>query len=226
MSDERLDALAEMRAQPRPQAGPLARPHAGQAALRQGRADRRTAKRCSGWMPRGRSAKPDDVEDFLRNLGARTGAHRSTSRCCREAQGRTEAARRRERPRARSPKPDKPRKPKPPNRSRAEAQDPRRQARRRAAPGRADQLLGHEIDEKGVRKQLGGAEKAGEPPLVATLDKTVVGLVGIHRWSPSTATQPVGRIPSSSSRRRRRAGHRADAGRGRRAMVRRSAAAS
>jgi ribosomal protein S18 acetylase RimI-like enzyme len=57
------------------------------------------------------------------------------------------------------------------------------------------QFLGHEIDEKSVRRNLGRLKKAGEMPIVATLDKTVVGLIGIHRMTTVHRPAPVGRIP-------------------------------
>jgi ribosomal protein S18 acetylase RimI-like enzyme len=56
-------------------------------------------------------------------------------------------------------------------------------------------FLGHEIDEQSVRKNLGRLRKADEMPIVATLDKTVVGLIGIHRMTTVHRPAPVGRIP-------------------------------
>jgi predicted N-acetyltransferase YhbS len=55
-------------------------------------------------------------------------------------------------------------------------------------------FLGHEIDEKAVKKNLGKLKKAGELPLVATLGKRVVGMIGIHRMVTVHRPAPVGRL--------------------------------
>ena len=55
--------------------------------------------------------------------------------------------------------------------------------------------LGHEIDEKSVRKNLKALGKADELPIVATLEKQVVGLIGIHMMRTIHRPAPVGRIP-------------------------------
>ena len=55
-------------------------------------------------------------------------------------------------------------------------------------------LLEHAVDEKIVRKNLAALVKLGEPPLVATLDKQVVGLCGVHRMVVPHRLAPVGRI--------------------------------
>ena len=73
---------------------------------------------------------------------------------------------------------------------------------REARPGDAAQLaeliheLGHEITEKQVRKNLATLKKSGETPIVATLGKKVVGLVGVHRMVTVHRPAPVGRIPA------------------------------
>jgi ribosomal protein S18 acetylase RimI-like enzyme len=54
--------------------------------------------------------------------------------------------------------------------------------------------LGHEIDGKAVRRNIGKLARAGEPPLVATLGKEVVGLLGLHRMVTVHRPAPVGRI--------------------------------
>lgn len=77
---------------------------------------------------------------------------------------------------------------------------PARNQIRDAKPGDAPRLvelihqLGHEIDEKTVRKNLAALKKAGETPLVATLDKNVVGLCGISRRIVIHRPAPLGRI--------------------------------
>jgi GNAT superfamily N-acetyltransferase len=51
------------------------------------------------------------------------------------------------------------------------------------------------VDEKSVRKNLARLKKLGELPLVVTLDKKVVGLVGRHVMVTVHRPKPVGRIP-------------------------------
>ena len=56
-------------------------------------------------------------------------------------------------------------------------------------------LLDHKVDAKGVRKRINALTKEKLAPLIATLDKTVVGLVGIHhRMTAIHRPAPVGRI--------------------------------
>lgn len=55
-------------------------------------------------------------------------------------------------------------------------------------------LLEHDIDEARVRKNIGALAKLGEPPLVATLGKEIVGLCGVHRMVVPHRPAPVGRI--------------------------------
>jgi GNAT superfamily N-acetyltransferase len=54
--------------------------------------------------------------------------------------------------------------------------------------------LGHEIDEKSVTKNLKLLKKTDEVPLVATLDKRVVGLCGVSRRVVIHRSAPLGRI--------------------------------
>jgi len=55
-------------------------------------------------------------------------------------------------------------------------------------------FLGHKIDEKSVRRNLAALKKTGELPLVATLDKQVVGLCGVSRRVAVHRPAPIGRI--------------------------------
>lgn len=55
-------------------------------------------------------------------------------------------------------------------------------------------LLGHEVDEGGIRDRLLLLAAAGEAPLVATMDGEVVGLCGLHRMTVVHRPRPVGRI--------------------------------
>ena len=72
-----------------------------------------------------------------------------------------------------------------------------REARPSDAPRLVEliRFLGHDIDEKAVRKNLAALNKAGEAPLVATLGKDVVGFVGRHKMVTVHRPAPVGRIP-------------------------------
>jgi GNAT superfamily N-acetyltransferase len=158
-----------------------------------------------GMDDRGPTAKPDEVEDYLRNLGARDwGASldvavlprkRTVTKTARAAANDTEPE-----PQSRS-KPAKVATPKPKPQPKRAPPPPAPEPKIRAAkPGDAPALaklityLGHEIDEKTVRKNIAKLAKAGEAPLVATLDKTVIGLCGAHRTVTVHRPAPVGRI--------------------------------
>jgi GNAT superfamily N-acetyltransferase len=71
---------------------------------------------------------------------------------------------------------------------------------RNAKPGDAAalvkliKLLGHEVDEKGVRKRIHLLAEEKLAPLVATVNKKVVGLCGIDSMVAIHRDQPVGRI--------------------------------
>jgi GNAT superfamily N-acetyltransferase len=130
-----------------------------------------------GMDGKGPTANPDDVADYLRNLGAKDwGASLDVSvlpRKKRQAKPAREAAK---------PKP----KPKPDLRD--------------ARPGDAAVLvkliglLTHDVDEKGVRKRIAALSKGGLAPLVATLEKEVIGLCGIDSMTAIHRDQPVGRV--------------------------------
>jgi ribosomal protein S18 acetylase RimI-like enzyme len=148
---------------------------------------------------KGPIASPDEVEQFLRNLGAKDwGASLDVAVLPRKRK-----PKRVERPRAipandQEPAPEAkrsrpappPPKPKPPPVPKIRA----------AKPADAKVLailiryLGHEIEEKAVRKNITKLTKIDEAPLVATLDKKVVGLLGIHRMVTVHRPAPVGRI--------------------------------
>jgi GNAT superfamily N-acetyltransferase len=147
-----------------------------------------------GMDEKGPSAKPEDVEHYLRNLGAKDwGASldvavmprkRRPQKSARTAANDTEP----------EPKPERAPKPAP--------SPPKPKLKiREAKPGDAKiiaalvEYLGHEIDEKTARKNISKLAKVGETPLVATLDKKVVGLVGVHRMTTVHRPAPVGRIP-------------------------------
>lgn len=160
----------------------------------------KSGKAVFGMDARGPVAKPDEVQEYLRKLDARDwGASldvaapqrkRSTTTKPRVPANDVE----RGKPRAaRQPKPAPKPKPKP--------KPPPIPQLRDAKPSDAPRLvelirsLGADIDEKTVRKKLGLLSKMGELPLVATVDKRVVGVAGRHLMHTIHRPAPVGRIP-------------------------------
>ena len=151
-----------------------------------------------GMDDNGPTAKPDEVEHYLRNLGARDwGASLDVAVMPRKkAKPAREAANDRE-PEPRSepkPRPERPAPPAPPPKP---APKPKiRDARAKDAEELVAliKLLGHEVDAKGVRKRINQLARDKLAPLVATLDKKVIGLIGIHRMVTIHRNQPVGRI--------------------------------
>ena len=194
MNDERLDALAEMA---RNRGLKLVRSRVRTPGKRRfGKVGLTDAggKAVFGMDDKGPNAKPEEVEHYLRNLGAKDwGASLDVAVMPRKKKAKParEAANDREPEPERKPK----REPAPP--------PPKPQPKpkiRDAKPKDAEalvaliRLLDHEVDAKGVRKRINQLAKAGLAPLVATLDKQVVGLIGIHRMLTIHRDQPVGRI--------------------------------
>lgn len=135
-----------------------------------------------GMDAKGPTAKPEEVEDYLRTLGASDwGASLDQP-----------VPPRKRKPEAKpvKAKPAKPEAPKPPPKPEV----------REARPADAAELtaqinsLGYEIDEKAVRKNLAALRKAGEPLLVAVEGKAVLGLCGVHRTLTIHRAAPLGRI--------------------------------
>jgi GNAT superfamily N-acetyltransferase len=152
-----------------------------------------SGKAVFGMDEKGPAAKAEDVEHFLRNLGAKDwGASLDVALLPRKRKPKKparEAANDREpEPERGPPPPPPPPKPKP------------RPKIRDAKPSDAPRLveliieLGHEITEKQVRKNLAALKKSGETPLVATLDKKLVGMCGISRRVVIHRPAPLGRI--------------------------------
>jgi GNAT superfamily N-acetyltransferase len=142
-----------------------------------------------GMDAKGPSGKPEEVQDYLRNLGASDwGASLDVAapqRKRRQTKPPRKAANDREaRPKRPPPKPRPA--PKPAVRDARPADSPRLVALIRE--------LGHDIDEKHVRKNLTALKKNGETPLVATLGGEVVGLCGVHRTITIHRDAPLGRI--------------------------------
>lgn len=191
MSDPEIDALAEMA---RNRGLKLVRSRVRTPGKRRfgkvGLTDAR-GKAVLGMDDKGPVGKPEDVEDYLRNLGAKDwGASLDVAVLPRKKKRRRAAANDAEP----APKPaPPPTHPKPKEKPKPKLRD--------ANPGDAPRLveliheLGHEVTEKQVRKNLVVLKKTGETPLVATVDKKVVGLVGMHRMVTVHRPASVGRIP-------------------------------
>ena len=151
----------------------------------------KSGKPVFGMDAKGPNASPDDVEDYLRNLGARDwGASldvavlpRKRPKPKRQAANDSEPEPKRTRPPPPPPAPPKP-----------------KLKIRDAKPADAARLaeliheLGHEISEKQLRKNLAALKRSGETPLVATLDKKVVGVCGVGRRIVIHRPAPLGRI--------------------------------
>ena len=193
MSDERLDALAETA---RNRGLKLVRSRVRTPGKRRfgkaGLTDK-NGKPVFGMDAKGPAAKPEEVEDYLRNLGASDwGASLGVAVLPRKR------ARKPAKP-ARPPANDVEPAPRPAPKPRP-APPPPKPAIREAKPADAARLvelireLEHDIDEKTLRKNLAALRKLGETPLVATLGKTVVGLCGISRRVVIHRPAPLGRI--------------------------------
>jgi len=200
MSDPRLDQLAESA---RNRGLKLVRSRVRTAGKRGfgmvGLTDK-NGKAVFGMDANDPTATPEEVENYLRNLGAQDwGASLDVAVLPRKQKPakvekiRTAAANDREpapKPRV-VPKPSPP----PPN-PKPKPKPLIRAAKPGDAPALAEliKFLGHEIDEKTVRKNIAKLIKAGDAPLVATLDKAIIGLCGIHRMVTVHRPAPVGRI--------------------------------
>ena len=144
-----------------------------------------------GMDAKGPTGSPDDVEHYLRNLGAKDwGASLDVAVMPRKKKARRQAANDSEPPS--EPK----RKPLPPPPPKAEPKLKLRDAKLSDSPRLVELIheLGHEISEKQVRKNLEALKKSGETPLVATLDKAVVALCGLGRRVVIHRPAPLGRI--------------------------------
>ena len=206
MSDERLDQLAESA---RNRGLKLVRSRVRTPGKRRfgkvGLTDK-AGKPVFGMDDKGPAAKPEEVEHYLRNLGAQDwGASLDVAVLPRKRKPvkrpRPEAANDAE------PAPP-PRKAKPPP---APQPEPKRKAAppppqpkvRDAKPGDAAalvklmRLLDHKVGEKGVKKRIGALARDKIAPLVATLDKQVVGLCGIARMVRSRSSITTVRNPVS-----------------------------
>ncbi|MGE5064149.1 MAG: N-acetyltransferase family protein [Myxococcales bacterium] len=150
-----------------------------------------------GMDEKGPTAKPEDVEDYLRNLGAKDwGASLDVAVLPRKRR----PTKVRHAANDAEPEPKPQRKPEPPPKPKAKAKPAPEPKIRDAKPSDAPRLLelirylGHEIDEKSLRKNLKALKKTGELPLVATLDKQIVGMCGVGARVVIHRPAPLGRI--------------------------------
>ena len=144
-----------------------------------------------GMDANGPAGSPEDVEHYLRNLGAKDwGASLDVAVMPRKKKARRQAANDSE------PASEPKRKEVPPPPPKAKPKLKLRDAKLSDSPRLVELIheLGHEISEKQVRKNLEALKKSGETPLVATLDKTVVGLCGLGRRVVIHRPAPLGRI--------------------------------
>jgi ribosomal protein S18 acetylase RimI-like enzyme len=143
---------------------------------------------------KGPVGKPEDVEDYLRNLGAKDwGASLDVAVLPRKKKAKT----RREAANDVEPAPAPKKTPHPPPPPPKPERKPKIRDAKPSDAARIAELIGlleHEIDEKTVRKNLGKLKKLDELPLVATLDKQVVGLCGVRAMVTVHRPAPVGRI--------------------------------
>ncbi len=199
MSDERLDQLAETA---RNRGLKLVRSRVRTPGKRRfgkvGLTDK-SGKPVFGMDAKGPTAKPADVEDYLRNLGAKDwGASldvavvprkRKRMKAAREAANDTEPA-----PVA-APKPKSKSKPPPPK-----PKPPPEPKVREARPADANEivklnrLLGADVEARIVRKGIKTLARDDLAPLVATLNKKIVGVCAISRMVTIHRERPVGRI--------------------------------
>jgi ribosomal protein S18 acetylase RimI-like enzyme len=146
-----------------------------------------------GMDAKGPTANPEEVEDYLRNLGAKDWGSSLDV-----------AVKRRKRPSSKQPASDPGTAAAPPRSlptARPFKEKPTPQLKiRDAKPSDAAELirliklLGHDADAKGVISRIAGLAKQKLPQLVATLDEKVVGLAGVHAMSAIHREKPVGRI--------------------------------
>ena len=192
MSDPRLDELAESA---RNRGLKLVRSRVRTAGKRRfGKVGLTDASGTAvfGMDEKGPAAKPEDVEHYLRNLGAKDwGASLDIAVLPRKRKPKKPV---REAANDREPEPEPERAPPPPPKPKP------RPKIRDAKPSDGPRLveliteLGHEITEKQVRKNLAALKKSGETPLVATLDKRVVAMCGISRRVVIHRPAALGRI--------------------------------
>ena len=189
MSDPVLDALAESARNRglklvRSRVRTPGKRRFGKAGLTE-----RGGKAVFGMDAKGPTAKPEEVEAYLRSLDAKDwGASLDARPPKLKRTAKPEPAP------AAEPRPTRMRNPRPPP-----APKPKPLIRAAKAGDAAEivkliALLDHKAEESGVRKRIGQLAKDKLAPLVVTLDEQVVGLCGIDMMVAIHRDQPVGRI--------------------------------
>jgi GNAT superfamily N-acetyltransferase len=151
-----------------------------------------------GMDAKGPTATPDEVEDYLRNLDAKDwGASLDVAVLPRKKKGKAKPQPAND---TEPPAPQRSPAPPPVRRSPPKPRPEPKLSIRDARPSDARRLveliheLEHDIDEKRVRKNLASLKKTDELPLVATLDRKVVGMCGVGRRIVIHRPAPLGRI--------------------------------
>ena len=148
----------------------------------------KSGKPVFGLDSKGPLAEPEDVQQYLRKLDVKDwGASLDVAAPQRRRKAKNpprEVANDRQKPSRAAPRTKAPPKPQ------------IRDAKPSDSPRLAELItfLGHEIDEKSVRKNLTRLKKDDETPLVATLGKEVVGLCGVSARVLIHRDAPIGRI--------------------------------
>jgi GNAT superfamily N-acetyltransferase len=195
MSDEKLDILAE---KARNRGLRLVRSRVRTPNKRRfgkvGLTDK-NGKAVFGMDAKGPVATPEDIENYLRNLGAQDwGASLDVAVFPRKRK----PPKQREAANDREPAPKPPPLPKPPKPPKPRPEPVLKL--RDAKPADADEivklnrLLGADVDPKTVVKSLKILARDDLTPSVATLDKKVVGVCAIHQMVTIHRDRPVGRI--------------------------------
>ncbi|MGE5562604.1 MAG: GNAT family N-acetyltransferase [Bacillota bacterium] len=152
-----------------------------------------SGKAVFGMDAKGPTAKPEDVEEYLRRLNMKDwGASVDVAAPQRSRTGKPRPTRPPANDEAPKPKPKPKRAPSPKPAPKPQIRDARPSDARRLVE--LIGLLEKEIDEKSLRRNLARLKKDGETPLVATLGKEVVGLCGISARVMIHRDAPIGRI--------------------------------
>jgi len=143
-----------------------------------------------GMDAKGPTAKPEEVEDYLRNLGAGDWGASLDVRVKKRARRATRPPKSKAATKQAGAAPKAAPKPLPVPKLAIRTAKPSDSA----ALVDLIALLDHKTSEAGVRKRIAALSRAKLAPLVATLDKHVVALCGLDAMAAIHRDQPVGRI--------------------------------